>query len=114
MCDAPLLFFYPDEAENSSHKECFAMFLTYYSISDRQVKTCFLGILNLKGKKVTQIMNTLKLFFEAKQIILERVLFSVPGGTNTMSGKQGGLQRRILHYSLTTLFTFTCIAVIII
>ena len=66
--DPPFLCLYADEDENSSHKECFAMFLTYYSVSDRQVKTCFLGILNLNGKKATQIMNTLKLFFEAKQI----------------------------------------------
>ena len=33
--DAPFLCLYADEAENSSHKECFEMFLTYYSVSDR-------------------------------------------------------------------------------
>ena len=97
--DTPFLCLYADEAENSSHKEYFPMFLTYYSISDRQVKTCFLGILNLNGKKATQIMNTLKLFCEAKQIILEGVLFSVLDGTNAMSGKEGRLQRRIRYYS---------------
>ena len=97
--DAPFVCLYDDEAENSSHRECFAMFLTYYSVSDRQVKTCFLGILNLNGQEATQITNTLKMFFGAKQIILERVLFSVLDGTNTMSGKVGGLQRRIQHYS---------------
>ena len=75
------------------------MFLTYNSVNDRQVKTCFLCILTLNGKKATQIMNTLKLIFEAKQIVLERVLFSVRDGTNAMSGKEGGLQRRIRHYS---------------
>ena len=68
--DAPFLCLYTDEAENSSHKECFAVFLTYSSISDCLVKTCFLGFLNLNKKKATQIMNTFKLFFEAKQIIL--------------------------------------------
>ena len=52
---------YVDKAENSSHKECFAMFLIYYSVSDRWVKTSFLGTLNLNGKKATQIMKTLKL-----------------------------------------------------
>ena len=97
--DAPFLCLYADEAENSSRKECFAMFLTYYSVSDRRVKTCFLGILNSNGMKATQIMNTLKLLFEAKQIILERVLFSVLDDTSAMSGKEGGLQRRIRHYS---------------
>ena len=74
------------------------MFLTYYSVSDRRVKTCFLGILNLNGKKTTQIMNTMKLLFEAKQIILERVLLNVLDSTNAMSGKEGGLKRRIRHY----------------
>ena len=90
---------YADKAENSSHKECFAMFLTYYAISNCRVKTCFLGILTMNGKKTTQIMKTLQLFFEAMQIILERVLFNVLDGTNVMSGKEGGLRRRIQHYS---------------
>ena len=99
ICDTPFVCLYADEAGNSSHKECFAMFLTYYSVSDCQVKTCFLGILHLNGKKAIQIMNIMKLFFEAKQIILERVLFSALDGTNAMSGKEGGLQRTIHHYS---------------
>ena len=41
---------YADEAENSSHKECFAMFVTYYFNKAQTVVTSFLGILNLKGK----------------------------------------------------------------
>ena len=65
ICDVPFLCLYADKAENSSHKECFAMFLTYYSVSDRRVKTYFL-VFELNGKKATQIMNTLKLFFAAK------------------------------------------------
>ena len=99
ICNTPFVCLYADEAENSSYKKCFAMFLTYYSVSNRRVKTCFLGILNLNGKKATQIMNTLKLFFLANQIILERVLFSALDGTNAMSGKEGGSQRRKQHYS---------------
>ena len=102
--DTPFLCLYADKAENSSHKELFAMFLTYYSVSDRQVKTCFLGILNLNGKKAMQIRNTLKLFFEAKQIILERLLFSVLDGPNAMSCKEGGLQMRIQHYSPVNIY----------
>ena len=84
------------------------MFLTYYSVSNRWVKTCFLGILNLNGKKATQIMNTLKLFSEAKQIILERVPFSVLDGTNAMCGKEQGLQRRIQHYSPFIIYVNCC------
>ena len=98
---------YADKAENSSHKECFAMFPIYYSISDRWVKTRFLGILNLNRKKATQIMKTLKLFFEAKQIIIERVMFSVIDGTNAMKGKKGGLQKRI-HYSPFNIYANCC------
>ena len=51
--DAPFLCLYTDEAENSSHKGCFAVLLTYHSISDCWVKTCFLGFLNLNKKKTT-------------------------------------------------------------
>ena len=39
---------YADEAENSSHKECSAMFVTYYSNKAQKLVTSFLGILNLK------------------------------------------------------------------
>ena len=91
ISDALFVCFYAHEAENSSHKESFAIFLTYYSVIDRCVKTCFLG------RSVQHKSWTLKLFFDAKQIILERVLFSVLDGTNAMSGKEGGLQRRIRH-----------------
>ena len=37
-----------DEAENSSHKECSAMFVIYYSNKAQKLVTSFLGILNLK------------------------------------------------------------------
>ena len=52
--DTPFVCLYPDEDENSSHKECFAMFLTYYSLGNHWVKIFFLGILNLNGKKTKQ------------------------------------------------------------
>ena len=101
--DGPFVCLYADEAENSSHKECFAMFLTY-SISDLQVRTCFLAILNLNGIRGTQIMNTLKLFFETKQMTLENVLFSVLDSTNAMSGNEGkgGGEYDIIHLSTFT------------
>ena len=54
---------YADEAENSSRKECFAMFVTYYSNKAQKVVTSFLGILNLKGKTATDIMDIIKNFF---------------------------------------------------
>ena len=69
------------------------MFLSSYPVSDGRLKTFYLGIINLNGKKATQIMNTLKLFFETTQTIHERVLFSLLDGTNAMSGKEGGLRR---------------------
>ena len=47
-------------------------------------KNMFFGILNLNVMKATQIMNTLNLFFESKQIILEMVQFSVFDGTNAI------------------------------
>ena len=53
--EAPFLCLYADEAENSSRKECFAMFLTYCSVSDHRVKTCFLGILNSNSNVCTVI-----------------------------------------------------------
>ena len=54
---------YADEAENSSNKECFAMFVTYYSNKAQKVVTSFLGILDLKGKTAAEIMDVIKNFF---------------------------------------------------
>ena len=54
---------YADEAENSSDKECFVMFVTYYSSKAQKVVTNFLGILNLKGKTAAKIMDAIKNFF---------------------------------------------------
>ena len=69
--EAPFSFLTTDEAENSSHKECFLMFITYYSSPESCVINTFLGIVNLKGKTASQIMDTLKAFFEAKVKIIQ-------------------------------------------
>ena len=57
---------YADEAENSSHKECFVMFVTYYSNKTQKVVISFLGILNLKGKTAAEIMDVIKKLFFGK------------------------------------------------
>ena len=61
--ESNFLRLYADEAENSSHKECFAVFVTYYSSKAQKVVTSFLGILNLKGKTAAGIMDVIKNFF---------------------------------------------------
>ena len=104
IAEAPFLCLYADEAENSSHKECFSMFVTYFSVNERKVKTSFLGIVNLKGKKAAEVMDVIKQFFEVKNIKVENIFFSVLDGTNAMSGKKSGLQRRIRHYSTFNIF----------
>ena len=45
-------------------------------------------------------MDVIKNFFLAKSIKLDKVIFSVLDGTNSVSGKNTGLQRRIRFYSL--------------
>ena len=77
---------YADEAENSSHKKCFAMFVTYYSNKAQKAVTSSLGILNLKGKTAAEIMDVIKNFFLAKSIKLDKIMLSVLDGTNYMSG----------------------------
>ena len=53
--EAPFFSLTTDEAENSSHKECSLIFITYYSLPKSRVTNTFLGI-----------MDALKVFFEAK------------------------------------------------
>ena len=97
--DAQFLTIYADEAENSSHRETFAIFLTYFSETMECLKTKFFGILKLEKTNPADIMELMKKFFVAKGVNVEKILFSVLDGTNTMSGGENGLQRRILNES---------------
>ena len=72
--EGPFFFLTTDEAVNSSHKECFLMFIIYYSSPESWVINKFLGIVNLKGKTASQIMDALKAFFEAKAKIIQWVI----------------------------------------
>ena len=49
-------------------------------------------------------MDVIKNFFLAKSIKLDKVIFSVLDGTNSASGKNTGLQRRIRFYSLFNIY----------
>ena len=89
----PASCLYVDEADSSSHKENFPMFLTYLSPVELKVKMTFFGIANLNGKTAAQVMDAVNQFFLAKNIKLDKIFFSVLDGTNAMSGKKNGLQR---------------------
>ena len=69
------------------------MFVTCCSNKAQKAVTSFLGILNLKGKTAAEITDVIKNFFLAKSIKLDKIIFSVLDGTNSMSGKNTGLQR---------------------
>ena len=96
--DARILILYADESENASYKKTFSMFVRYLSSTEQKIKT-FFGILNLKGKTAEEIMNAIQKFFTAKSLRIDTILFSVLDGTNSMSGKKNGLQRKIRYYS---------------
>ena len=93
--DAQILTIYADEVENSSYRETFAIFLTYFSDTMKCLKTKFFGILKLEKRNATDI----KRFFAAKGVNVESIFFSVLDGINTMSGRKNGLQRRIRNES---------------
>ena len=46
-----------------------------------------------------EIMDVIQTFFSAKSLKINTVLFSVLDGTNSISGKKNGLQKRIRYYS---------------
>ena len=89
--EAEFVALYPAESENTSHKESFSMFVTYYSKHFQEIKTSFLGIVNLKGKTSSEIMDVILKFFQAKSLNIGTVFFSVLHGTNSMSGKKNDL-----------------------
>ena len=97
--DAQFLTIYADEAENSSHRETFAIFLTYFSETMECLKTKFFGILILEKTNAADIMDLMKKCFVAKGVNVEKIFSSVLDGTNTMSGRKNGLQRRIRNES---------------
>ena len=90
--DAQFLTIYADEVENLSYRETFAIFLTYFSETMECLKTKFFGILKFEKKNTADIMDSMKKFFAAKGINVEKILLSVLDGINTMSGRKNGLQ----------------------
>ena len=46
-----------------------------------------------------EIMDVIQTFFSAKSLKINTALFSVLDGTNSISGKKNGLQKRIRYYS---------------
>ena len=65
----------------------------------KQQPRIFFDTVNLNGKTVAQFMDVVNQFFLAKNIKLYKILFSILDGTNAMSGKKNGLQRRIRIFS---------------
>ena len=63
------------------------------------LKTIFFGILKLEKANAADIMNLMKTFFVAKGVNASKNFFSVLDGTNTISGGENGLQRRIRNVS---------------
>ena len=96
--EAEFVALYADESENTSHKESFSMFVTYYSKHFQEIKTSFLGIVNLKGKTSFEIMDFILKFLQAKSLNIGRVFFSMLDSTNSMRGNKNGLQRRLRNY----------------
>ena len=90
--DAQILTIYGDEVENLSYRETFAIFLTYFSETMECLKTKFFGILKIEKKNTADIMDSMKKFFAAKGINVEKILLSVLDGINTMSRRKNGLQ----------------------
>ena len=65
----------------------------------KQQLRIFFDTVNLNGKTVAQFMDVVNQFFLAKNIKLDKILFSILDGNNAMSGKKNGLQRRIRIFS---------------
>ena len=51
------------------------------------LKTKFFGILKLKKANTADIMDLMKKVFIAKGVNVEKIIFTVLDGTNTMSGR---------------------------
>ena len=109
--EAEFVALYADESENTSHKESFSMFVTYYSKRFQEIKTPFLGIVNLKGKTSSEIMDVILKFFQAKSLNMGTVFFSVLDGTNSMSGKKTAYKEEseIIRPSIFTLTAETIV-----
>ena len=63
------------------------------------LKTKFFAILKLEKTNAADIMALMKKFLVAKGVNVEKDFFSVLDGTNTMSERKNGLQRRIQNES---------------
>ena len=95
---------YADEAENSSYKETFSMFLRHYSLKAGKNTASFLGIVNWKGKTVGEIVDVIRKCFQTKNAKLDRIFSRSLDDPNSMSETKRGLQRRIRLYSPFNLY----------
>ena len=77
-----------------------AIYVSYIDFSNNSPKEEFICIRKLGTSKTAEaLMEELEETFQEKHISKENTRFSGLDGTNAMSGKQKGLQRRIRHIS---------------
>ena len=92
--EAEFVALYADESGNTLHKESFSLFVIYCSKHFQEIKTSFLGIVNLKGKTSSEILDVILKFFQAKSLNIGTVFFTVLDGTNSVSGKKKRLKKK--------------------
>ena len=71
--DTQFLTIYANEAENSSYRETFAIFLTYFLETMECLKTKLFDILKLEKTNAADIMDLMKKFFVAKKVNVENI-----------------------------------------
>lgn len=70
-----------------------------YLSSTEQAQSAFLGVINLKGKMETEIMDVILKFFRAKSLRIKKMWLSFLDTGNNISGKKNDLQRKIKYNS---------------
>ena len=94
-----------DESTDEAGRAQLAVFVQYIDSSTNEPKEEFVCIRKLSTSRTAEaLMNELEQMFTDKNIDKTRIRFSGLDGTNAMSGKQKGLQRRIRHVSPYVLY----------
>lgn len=93
-----------DECEDEAGREQLAVFVRYMTIDTCDIKEDYIALVNLnasdnksESRTAKGLLDSITSLFKAKGIHIGNVCFSAFDGTNTMSGSNSGLQRRIRH-----------------
>ena len=93
------LVLFADESMSSARKEMLGVFISSFDDNTKQFHLDFFSMVHVSSTKSEVLMNTIEKLLRERSIDIKKTKFCCLDGTNSMSGEQSGLQRRIRNHA---------------